>query len=123
MGNSGRLDKAEDCIRSAGGKASPTRRAMAALRIQCFELNRAESPRYGDSIPGETFGGLAPAGKPWLRVDASRRPMTSASQLGTHERSFQGARDRRSGSAGRESTITSKGGLDHGDPRVTSSRG
>jgi hypothetical protein len=116
-------DKAEDCIRSAGGKASLTRRAMAALRIQCFELNRADSPGYGDSIQGETFGGLAPDGKPWLPVGARRRPMTSASQLRTHERSFQGVWARRSGSAGRESTITSKGGLDDGEPRVTSSRG
>jgi len=49
--------------------------------------------------------------------------MTSASQLRTHERSFQGVWIRRSGVAARESTITSKGGLDDGDPRVTSSRG
>ena len=63
---------AEDCIRSAVGKASPTRRAMSALRIQCFELNRGDRPRYGDSIEGETFGGDASGEKPRLPFDAGR---------------------------------------------------
>jgi len=96
---------------------------MSALRIQCFELNRGDRPHYGDSIQVEIYGGNASGGKPRLPFDASRRPMTWASKLRTHERFFQGVGNRSSGSAGRESTITSQGVLDSGDPKVTSSPG
>ena len=98
-------------------------KAVSALRIQCFELNRGDRPGYGVSIEGETFGGDASGEKPRLPFGASRRPMMLASELRTHERSFRDVWSRRSGSAGRESTITSRGGLDDGDPRVTPSQG
>ena len=47
-------------------------KAVSALRIQCFELNRGDRPRYGDSIEGETFGGDASGEKPRLPFDAGR---------------------------------------------------
>jgi hypothetical protein len=49
--------------------------------------------------------------------------MTLAGKLWTHERFFQGVRNGRSGSADSDSTITSKGGLDNGDPKVALSPG
>ena len=66
---------------------------MAALRIQCFELNRGDHPRYGDSFEGERFGGDASGGKPRLPVGASRLQMTLAGKLWSHERFFHGLRN------------------------------
>ena len=96
---------------------------MSALRIQCFELSRVDRPRYGDSIEGATLSGDAAGGNLRLAVGASRRRLKLAHQLRTHERFFHGVRNGRSGSANRESTVTSKGGLDSGDPKVVSSQG
>ncbi len=98
-------------------------KAASALRIQCFELNRGDRPRYGDSIEGETFGGDASGEELRLPFGASRSPMTLTDMVRAPERSFQGVWSRRSGSAGRESTITSEGGLDSGDPKVNPSQG
>ena len=50
-------NNADSCIRSAAGKASPSRRAVSALRIQGIGLNRREADAYGDSnssrLPGQ----------------------------------------------------------------------
>src|SRR3954468_11019584 len=102
------LHKAEDCIRSAYGRTSPARRAMSALRIRCFELNRGDRPGYGDSIEGEVFGRDASAGKQRLPFGASRLRVTPAVPFGTRERFIHRVRNTRSRSANRESTVASK---------------
>ena len=49
--------------------------------------------------------------------------MTRTTQLRFRFRTIHHVRDARSGAADRESTITSKGGLDNGDPKVALSQG
>jgi hypothetical protein len=48
--------------------------------------------------------------------------MTRAGKIPTLVRFFHAVRNGRSGSVNRESTVTSKGGLGGGDPKVTSSQ-
>ena len=60
-------DNADSCIRSAAGKASPSRRAVSALRIQGIGLNRREAAAYGDSISCRPPARALPRGSSGLR--------------------------------------------------------
>jgi hypothetical protein len=114
---------AEDCIRSASCNTTPARRTVSALRIRCFELNRGDRPGYGDSFEGGTFGADAMARNLRLPVGASRLRITLKGKRRADERFFHEVRDGRYVSANRESTVTSKGGLDNGDRKSAFSQG
>jgi hypothetical protein len=102
-------NNADSCIRSAAGKASPSRRAVSALRIQGIGLNRREADAYGDSIPGRPPGEGTAA--------RARRYAVPARPPGLPERwldaapkwAIRGLLDVKCVSADRESTVTLQG--------------
>jgi len=91
---------------------------VSALRIRCFELNRGDRPGYGDSIEGDPFGKGCFCRGAVLSVGSSALRTTLAGHLRTLERFFHCIWNTRSGSANRQSTVTSKGDLDNGDQKV-----
>ena len=100
---------ADSCIRSAAGKASPSRRAVSALRIQGIGLNRRQADAYGDSILGRPPGEDTAARRQRYSVPVRPSSVPEPGLGPTSKWAAVGRLDAKLGDAGRESTVALQG--------------